>query len=286
MRTHNLFHASTFTELTRWISEAFRHDAHEVRTETWQGVDIARRPEMVSKELMNVHYTVDLYGVSKLDHWRQDVKPNLPWADNHFLERVCGRPINPGVEWENWPWGDNAAKFIEEGGMFNHNYMERYWPKHAHAGSMPTRTAWEWESNENEMAGDRPWFHNEGIRGPYGDLDNLLQLLRTEPLTRQAWMPIFFPEDTGNANPGRKPCTLGYQFIIRENQMHCYYPLRSCDFVRHWRDDIYLTIRLLLWILAELQKMDDDFAHIRPGSLTMNITSLHIFKNDYQALEK
>lgn len=286
MKMNNHFRASTFTELWRWIRHAFVEDAHEVKTEKWQGVDIMQRPEMVSKELMNVSYTMPLYGVSRLDHWRQDVKPNLPWADNHFLERVCGRPINPGIEWANWPWGESAKKFIETGGMFNHNYMQRYWPKHAHAGQPPSRTVEEWEANENRMADGRPWWINEGINHPYGDMRDLVNLIAAEPLTRQAWIPIFFPEDTGHGDGGRKPCTLGYQFLIRERLLHCYYPLRSCDFIRHWRDDVYLTIRLMLWILEEASKINTDLKAVSIGSLSMHMTSLHIFKNDYPELEK
>ena len=41
-----------------------------------------------------------------------------------------------------------------------------------------------------------------------------------EPHTRQAWIPLFFPEDTGVGDGGRKPCTLGYQIIVREGNAH------------------------------------------------------------------
>lgn len=286
IRMNNYLEARTFTELRRKLIRQYEHSSHEVKTERWQGVDIMRRPEMASTELMNVSYTIDLMAIHDLHFWCQDVRPHLPWADDHFAERVCGYPINPGVEWANWPWGDSAKKFIEEGGMFNHNYMERYWPKHAHDGAPPSRTAEEWVNNENEMAAGRPWLHNEGIRHVWGDLGDLVNLLAKEPLTRQGWIPIFFPEDTGYGDGGRKPCTLGYQFMVRDGRLHCYYPLRSCDFIRHWCDDIYLTIRLMLWIIEECSKIDPVWERVQLGSLSMHMTSLHVFKNDLPKLQE
>lgn len=272
----------------RWL---FMNHAHEVHTDTWQGTDISKRPEMKSYELLNVTTNVWLGNMS-LGYWAEDIKPNLPWANNHFLERVCGAPINPGIEWANWPWGDSAKKFIEEGGQFNHNYMERYWPKFA-GMTGPTRNAAEFEEvhDNGELIAPQTGCCTEsahfGIRGEYGDLDDLVELLVKDPFTRQAWLPIFFPEDTGDANPGRKPCTLGYQFIRRGDHMHIYYPLRSCDFIRHWPDDVYLTIRLLLWVLRQCRDRDPGvWGTVVPGNMTMQMTSLHIFENDYRNLEK
>jgi thymidylate synthase len=124
-----------------------------------------------------------------------------------------------------------------------------------------------------------------GLGGPYGDLMDVVRLLVQEPLTRQAVLPIFFPEDTGNRNPGRKPCSLLYQFRMREGRLHVYYPLRSCDFVRHWRDDVYLTIRLLLWVIEKCREIDPAlWGKITPGRFVMYCGSLHIFKNDYIGL--
>src|SRR5690606_13014492 len=87
-----------------------------------------------------VQVGVDLRGRMDLQHWRDDVRPNLPWADDHFLERVGGEPLNPGEEWKNWPWAGSAAKFRDPSERFNHSYAERLWPKFARAtegGKLP-----------------------------------------------------------------------------------------------------------------------------------------------------
>ena len=257
--------------------------APAVHTERWQGKDVSKDPSARTYELRNVEIEVDLRGIEDLDHWRRDVGPNLPWADDHFAERVCGAPINPGVEWANWPWGRSASRFVE-GGQFNHNYMERYWPKFA-GNFGPHETAADlWAADQREEIPGAS-YANYGIRNDYGDLNDLVELLAGEPMTRQAVIPIFFPEDTGIGDGGRKPCTLLYQFLVRDGRVHVWYPLRSCDLVRHFPDDIYLTIRLLLWVLDRCRERNPDvWSGIAPGTYSMHCTSLHVFENDRRSL--
>lgn len=252
----------------------------EVHSYQWQGRDIKQRPEARMYELLNVGVLFDLEGTNR-DSWIDNLRPNLPWADNHFLERVCGMPINPGIEWANWPWGNSASNFLDHGGdRFNHNYMERYWPKYAGQLDTPTRTAEDYESGLNEFD---LWGPNKGIRVDYGDLSDIPKQLTRDPQTRQAYLPLFFPEDVGDVPGGRRPCSLGYQFIMRDGHLHCYYPMRSCDFIRHFRDDVYLTLRLMEWVLEECVKLEKSWKNVKPGSLKMHMTSLHMFVNDYNA---
>lgn len=255
----------------------FKQSSTKVHTNRWQGVDIATKPEMATRELLN--YSLQVPVNPLLDILRGDIKPNLPWADDHFDERVCGKPINPGVEWANWPYGKSAATFLDEQGQFNHNYMERYWPKFAGTLLYPTKTADEYDLG---AAVEGP---HHGIYHEYGDLNDLVNQLAHEPDTRQAYMPIWFPEDTGVVHKGRVPCTLGYHFILRGGFFHCNYYLRSCDFVRHFRDDIYLTARLMLWVIDQCKAINPaDWGNVQPGWLTMHITSFHIFEADWQPL--
>ncbi|TXH19125.1 MAG: hypothetical protein E6R03_01045 [Hyphomicrobiaceae bacterium] len=244
-------------------------NAPVVKGGRWQGVDIASRPEMRTRELFNVSVNTDLQGIESLDHWRKDVQPSLPWADDHFAERVSRIPVNPGETWKSWPYGHSAANFLDENGQFNHNYMERYWPKFAG-----------WLSAAEVTLPEKEWQDiNRGIRAQFGDLDDVVSILADDPLTRQAYVPIYFPED--NSHNSRKPCTLGYHFIMRDYRLHVVYYMRSCDFVRHWRDDVYLTIRLLLWMLEELRKRNREWRNVTPGRFTMHMTSLHMFENDH-----
>lgn len=268
---------------------AIRFASHDVHTEKWQGMAIDAKPDMAMKEVLNFGFTtpvprleleclVDRDMSFDLDPLREQVKPNLPWADDHFEERVGRQPLNPGVQWANWPYSKSADRFRDQG-EFSHTYMERYWPKMAGmypGGILP------W----GRMTGGKNVNTMMGYRFPYGDLDDMVRMLAHEPGTRQAFLPVWFPEDTGVIHGGRVPCSIGYHFIQRGPFLHVSYWLRSCDITRHFRDDIYLTIRLQLWVLDQCRRLNPDhWNRIQPGLYTMLITSLHCFINDWRLLK-
>ena len=239
----------------------------------WQSVDISNKPEMVTTEILNYGFELSLLS-EKPEYYQATVLPNLPWAEDHFVkERVGGHPLNPGQEYKNWPYSKSAEKHRDD--IFSHSYAERIWPKHAAmtpGGVLDPGLA---------------LSSHRGIRFAYGDLNDLVNLLANEPLTRQAVLPIWFPEDLKASVEGHRiPCSLFYQLICRENRLHIVYTMRSCDFVRHFNDDVYMAIRLLLWVLAECRKIDDRWGLVVPGTLTMYATSLHIFEADRRILLK
>src|SRR5262245_45278578 len=139
----HMIRGRNFAEVHETLRRLMVLQGERVHGTSWQGRDISARPEMVTTELLNAHIEIPLLGVTDLEYFRNIIKPNLPWADDHFEERVCGQPINPGIQWANWPWGKSAATH-RTGEIFNHNYMERYWPKNAGAWADPTRTAAEY----------------------------------------------------------------------------------------------------------------------------------------------
>lgn len=202
---------------------------------------------------------------------------NLPWAEDHFRERVSGKPLNPPPSNAWWPFNVNGNALHKSEEKFSHTYPERYWPKFANI---------EGETDK----GRQIFVPHIGTRFEYGDLGDVIELLRRSPYSRQAYLPVWFPEDTGSASGQRVPCTLGYQFIIREGaagkRLHVIYHMRSCDFMRHLADDIYMTIRLGQWVRDQLQSSVDDqrFAGMTLGTLYFSAGSLHIFEPDRVAL--
>lgn len=268
------------------VGDLLREASHIVPAKSWQSTDISSYGEaMHMRELFNVSYQVMLTGHNSLRYWREDIKPSLPWADNHFEERISGCPLNPGEQWAKWPYGHSANRH-RTNGQFSHTYMERYWPKIAH--SKPSKTV---EQFRSDIIGDEPYPFNkaeptkkEGIRYPYGDLNDLIDLLARDPLTRQAFLPVWFPEDTGVVHGERAPCTLGYHFLLRSGFFHCTYYIRSCDFVRHYRDDLYLSLRLMIHILDELAEKSSDWLEVNLGSFTFHCVSLHCFQHDWDRL--
>jgi hypothetical protein len=213
-----------------------------------------------------------------------DIRPNLPWAEDHFRERVCGVPLNPGVQYKNWPWYKPDWEAQNEKQEFSHTYMERFWGKSA--------------IRSNEIRVYEP-FEPDGIRYDYGDLNDVVDLLAREPYTRQAYLPIWFPEDTGAVHGERVPCTLGYHFMLRDGKLNCNYVIRSCDFLRYLRDDLYMAARLTQWVLDTLvprrmgeyaderdRAADHPWARVEYGKVRMSIFSLHIFEGDLPKMRR
>lgn len=268
---------TSFNEAIGKALGQLRDEGQHVANARWQSVEVA--PERQTIELLNHTLQVDTHGVEDLDVYRNDIRPNLPWADEHFLEeRVSGEPVNPGETYLKWFSGSSADRFRTVSGpiwQFSHSYAERYWPKYAN------RTP----GGRLGRGGYSPRF---GIRYQYGDLEDLVHVLLQDPTTRQAYLPVWFPEDLYAARKNeRVPCSLGYHFIVRNDRLHCSYYLRSCDAIRHFRDDIYLSMRLLLWILGELRLREPLFEaagweDIIPGIFTMHIVSFHCFVADYK----
>ena len=165
-------------------------------------------------------------------------------------------PLNPPPSEAWWPHAINNDTFKQDG-VFSHTYPERFWPK---------------------KAGNHP----SGIRYPIGDYDDYVALLRREPFTRQAYFPIWYPEDTGNVQGVRTPCTLGYHILLTGNTCDITYYIRSCDLLRHFRNDVYFAVRFLLETMSRLNT--GRWLDARPGTLRMHIASLHCFRNDYYKL--
>lgn len=243
------------------------HDMNELRTRmatylmnttprdrgSWQGT----KSPGSAYELPNV--IVNVPQIPTAPQAVEICKPDMPWAEDHFDERVGGVPLNPAPSYVDWPWHSKAEaeKFVREGGKFDHTYPERMWP---------------WG------AGEEPF--KRGIRFSTGDLEDVVGLLKRDPHTRQAYLPIWFPEDTGamqEGKPIRVPCTLGYHFIRNGQFLDLNYFMRSCDLTRHFHNDVYMAVRLLQRVIEELK---DTTAPPYVGEVTIFISNLHLFKND------
>lgn len=216
---------------------------------------------MQTRELthVNLSYTVPI----DMHNWQTMVKPNLPWAEDHFEERISGDPMNPSPSEAWWPFNRNKNAEHKQNDVFSHTYPERFWPRYASESGL----------------GDRD-IPNRGIRFNYGDLSDLVRVLVQNPRSRQAYLPVWFPEDLEAARTGQRvPCTLGYHFMQNAaGGLDCTYLMRSCDFLRFMVDDIYMAGRLLQHVARG--------ASLLPDKLYLNIGSLHVFRGDDQMLRK
>lgn len=233
-------------EQIKQLREKVLYNGSEVKTARWQGTD----EPPVFLESLHVSQMFDMF--PDVASASAGCGAKQPWADTHFAERTCGQPLNPPPS--HTMWARSTADYFEGGKQFSHSYPERMWSKGLHSG----------------------------IRYDIADLNTLAEVFAKEPDTRQGYLPLFFPEDLSASLVGdRVPCTLGWHFIVRNGKMDCFYPMRSCDVMRHLHNDLYFANRLALWLIEKA-----GLVNVVPGKLHFVATSLHCFKQDKELYEK
>lgn len=249
-------------------------DSPVIHTQEWQGMSTGHSAAHRTHELEDVSLVWD-----QMPRSIDDIIPAVDqsWADDHFIERVSGIPHNPAPSHLSWPYavrgnGDHTTR-----DKFDHTYPERFWPKQAAYDEIP---------DDHGLPANR--YHRGGIRFLYGDLGDVVDLLVRNPLTRQAYLPVWFPEDTGAVEAQRVPCTLGYHFMQRGGFLSCRYYIRSCDVYRHLSNDVWLAGMLTKWIATKVYEITETAPApvvFRPGSLVMHIASLHAFTGDSRKIQ-
>lgn len=258
----------SFDRVTSWVRKELLK-TRPLMTGEWQSQDISDKPMLATREIPNFSFDYKIPGHKK--DLIDQVEPNLPWAEDHFQERISGEPLNPPPSNEWWPFAQKNNAEHKIGEKFSHTYPERMWPKFANVGN-------------TRPNGRQVFVPHNGIRFEYGDLGDVIDQLARGPLTRQAYLPIWFPEDTGAVHGERVPCTLGYHFMIRGDELQITYYIRSCDFVRHFRDDVYMACRLAQWVAENVaDRTGND--ELTARMLYMHIVSFHCFEGDVPALE-
>ena len=183
----------------------------EYRTRNWQA-NLISENHMV--ELTNVFLQMQMIQRFSTITLQQATGADLPWAEDHFNERLAGRS-NPGEQYKNWPYLPDFEAYLNEEGQFSHTYQERFWPEKG------------------------------------GNWKDVVDRLSSDTTTRQAFLGIWHPEDQYNKGV-RVPCTIGYWFKINKGLLDITYLIRSCDARRHFRNDVYMTQRLASEMIREL----------------------------------
>jgi len=112
-------------------------------------------------------------------------------------------------------------------------------------------------------------------------IDPIIAELKRNPDSRQCIIEIHNNKiDLPNiGGKKRMPCSMYMQFMIRKNpdgvkKLNIIYNMRSCDFYCHFKNDIWLACELRDYIAKEVG--------VEPGIFTMNISSLHMYKKDWE----
>jgi thymidylate synthase len=103
--------------------------------------------------------------------------------------------------------------------------------------------------------------------------------LKDKPNSRHALITMYDRhEDMLNwGGYDRVPCSVSYQFMIREDKLHVIYNQRSCDFVNFFLADVYFTLKLRDYVASEVGVEVGDFTHF--------LGSLHAFAGDLKGKE-
>lgn len=263
----------SFAEMRAQMYYALKR-ADKLNRGKWQTLDVAASSMHDTHELRNVQisYTVPDTEIQL----QNEVHPDLPWAEVHFQERVGGEPLNPPPSHVDWPYhGSDKERHLDASAVFSHTYPERFWPK---------RAGW----TDSFCHDEGCCTPNRGYRYAYGDLDDVVGQLVANPFTRQAVLPVWFPEDTGSIDV-RVPCTLSYHFMADETgRLSVWYAMRACDFYRHFHNDMYFAARLLQWVCTSvaggIHEATGVYPHFEVGDLNVTISSLHLFAGDVDKL--
>ncbi len=109
-------------------------------------------------------------------------------------------------------------------------------------------------------------------------IPGIIEELRKHPETRQAIIEVHNNQIDLRSLGGSKriPCSMFYQFMIRDGKLDVIYVMRSSDFATHFQNDIWLADELRRHIANELG--------LPIGKFIMFVSSLHIYRNDWELL--
>lgn len=125
------------------------------------------------------------------------------------------------------------------------------------------------------------FIHNGKFSYSYNErmsyqIDGIIDEIKKNPDSRQLIIQIFNAKiDHSRIGSGdsRIPCSMHYQFMVREEKLDIMYFMRSCDINEHWTNDIYLAFLLQEFIARQ--------SGYEVGKLFFTAASLHSYKKDW-----
>lgn len=198
-----------------------------------------------TKELIGVNFIISKPGLKKkemLEFLFKEEADNIEkYCEQELLDRVNREGLNPGNSYKIRLdlWQSLMSK--KDGEKFDYTYSERI------------------------------NFHNQ--------LDNAIASLKDDEHSRRAMVMIFKPEDTDESMgfATRIPCSISYQFVIRNNKLMVIYYIRSNDYFKHFAIDIWLANAMQEYIVEQLKEI---YPKLKVGSLNYYCGSFHAYNED------
>lgn len=109
-------------------------------------------------------------------------------------------------------------------------------------------------------------------------VENVITCLAETPTARNAIVSFWNPKIDTNRIGGkmRVPCSMYYQFLIRDGKLNLIYNIRSNDLMTHWCWDVYLAIKMQEYVA---EKLDMEI-----GWFIQQIGSLHTYQKDLNGI--
>jgi thymidylate synthase len=102
-------------------------------------------------------------------------------------------------------------------------------------------------------------------------LELVIETLMKNPQSRQAFLSVWDRNADGRFLERRRvPCSIGYHFLLREEELHMMYIMRSLDVEKCLGYDLYTSSKLLEYVADRLQ--------VERGFLQFFVGSAHLFE--------
>lgn len=231
-----------FTDAMEMVKEVER-DLYEMgtvyQTATVQDQHVEDNPDFQTKELCGYAYMLldfDEDSLVEMAKYSGYLDGKESWLFQESDERLfkTPSPVEPLNPGNAWKQNKELWEKFIRNGVFSYSYAER------------------WQAQ----------------------LPYIIRELQTKPNTRQAIMTMYDRhEDMLNwGGYDRVPCSVSYQFMLREDKLVVIYNQRSCDFVKFFGADVFFTVQLLQYVARKIGKEPGQFIHF--------LGSLHAFAGD------
>ena len=126
------------------------------------------------------------------------------------------------------------------------------------------------------------FMHNGQFSYTYGErmlgqIDRVINCLKETPHSRNALIVLWSSIDGWRiGGKQRVPCSMYYQFLIRDGKLNMIYNIRSNDLMQHWCWDIYLAVKLQEYMAEKVG--------IEKGFFMQQVGSLHAYHKDLKGI--
>jgi thymidylate synthase len=223
------------TEMVREVERDLFEMGVRYQSGTVQDQLVEDDPMYQTIELVGYAYSLTDVDQDDLTKMMKYMNANVDWAVAEKMERLHRGQFPPNPGQAYAKNYDFWMKFMRNG-CFSYSYAERWWDQ----------------------------------------LPYVIRELRARPNTRQAVMTMYdVHQDMMNwGGRDRVPCSLTYQFVIRDGVLSLIYNQRSCDFMKFFATDVFLTCELLRHVAGAVDAEIGRFVHF--------LGSLHAFAGDLQ----